>query len=56
LKLSLTAFALSFSGICIAMQARSILPDSISMKEYYKMKILIGALSFIITYLTLIII
>ena len=53
LKLSFTAFVLSFSGISVLMQARSILPAKISMIKYYKMKIVSAMLSFILTFFAL---
>lgn len=53
LRVSLTAFALSFSGLCFALQARSLLPIEISMRKYYLMKLSSGALSFFICYLLL---
>ena len=56
LRLSLTAFALSFSGLCFALQARNLLPSEISMKKYYKMKIVSAVTSFFICYLLVMII
>lgn len=45
-----TAFSVSFSGFCVHMQVKSILTDEeISMKKYYKAKILQGILAGIIT-------
>ena len=51
LRLPLTAFSLSFSGLCFALQARSLLPADISMRKYYLMKLSSGAMSFFISYL-----
>ncbi len=50
LKLSLTAFSLSFSGICVHMQARSLLPSDISMSRYYKMKLISGIVAFALSF------
>ncbi len=50
LRIALSSFAVSFSGLSVHLQAKCFTSDSdISMKKYYKMKLLQGFLSFIIT-------
>ena len=50
IKAAFSAFAVSFSGLSVHLQAKSFIRDTdISMKRYYKMKLLQGALSFVIT-------
>ncbi|MBQ7333465.1 MAG: hypothetical protein IJW38_03865 [Clostridia bacterium] len=50
LSLSLFAFTIGFSGLSVHFQSRSLIGDTdISMKKYYIMKLLTGALSSIIT-------
>ena len=52
LKTALSAFAVSFSGLSVHLQAKSFIADTdISMKTYYKMKLLQGVLAFIIAFL-----
>ncbi len=56
IKLSLLAFAISFSGLSVHMQAKSFLLDTdISMRKYYIMKIFSGSLSAVTVSLTYII-
>ncbi len=51
LSLALTSFAVSFSGISVHLQARSILIGTdITQKIYYPAKLLCGIISFILTY------
>lgn len=57
IEMFLTSFAISFSGISVHMQAKSfILGTDISMKTYYKTKLLQGAISALITLFLIIII
>ena len=49
-KLSLTAFALSFSGLSVHLQTFSILPKEIQKGKYILMKICQGFISSIVTY------
>ena len=50
-SLPLCAFAISFSGISVHMQAKSVLSGcELSMKKYYKMKLLQGVIAFFICY------
>lgn len=44
-SLTLTAFALGFSGLSVLMQAKSLLPDGVSMRKYAVMKLLQGVFS-----------
>ena len=50
-SLSLTAFALGFSGLSVFMQAKSLLPEDISMKKYIIMKLIQGTISALIALL-----
>lgn len=54
IKLPLLAFAISFSGISVLFQSKSILSDTdISMKIYYVMKLFSGILSASLTFLSI---
>ena len=44
----LTAFAISFSGICVHLQVKSILGKEISLKRYYLAKIISGVISMLL--------
>lgn len=48
-SLIMTSFALGFSGISVHMQARSLLPENISMKKYSAMKLFQGLISASVT-------
>ncbi len=49
MKLALISFAVSFSGISVHMQAKSFLAETdVSMKRYYIMKLLQGAIALVI--------
>ena len=54
ISLPLTAFAISFSGLCVHFQAKSLLYGSdVSMNKYYKVKLLQGYTAFVLCYLAL---
>lgn len=50
LSLAMSAFALGFSGFSVHLQAFSFMPDMVSKKKYIITKLLIGSLSFLISY------